>query len=126
MRLLMTTLIFFAQFASAECFVVGDLKGYSTRAHEGYEISPDGISSGKFILELNGKSSSITPSDMKCDQVGSATLLCQDVRYEGETTIETWAVYPGPGKVLYTKSITGYGAFNGGNLFVGDIKGTCD
>jgi hypothetical protein len=126
MRLLLTCLVFFSHLASAECYVVGDLKGYSTRAHEGYQISEDGISSGKFILELNGKSSSITPNNMKCDQVGSTTLLCQDIRADGETTIETWAVHPSAGKVLFTKSITGYGAFNGGNLFVGEIKGTCD
>ena len=48
--------------------LLANLKGYSTRAHEGYQISEDGISSGKFILELNGKSSSITPNNMKCDQ----------------------------------------------------------
>lgn len=126
MRLLITTLIFFTQFAYSECFVLGNLKGYSSRAHEGYEIYSDGISKRKFLLELKGESSSITPSDMICNQVGSTTLLCQDIRAEGETTIETLAVYPSTGKVIFTKSISGYGAFDGGNLFVGDIKGTCD
>ncbi|MCS0335196.1 hypothetical protein ND981_19935, partial [Vibrio diabolicus] len=70
--------------------------------------------------------SSVSPNNMSCFQAGAATLICADVGNSGESTIETWAVYPDSGKAVYTKSINGFGAFNGANMFVGNIKGHCD
>ncbi|TKF31832.1 hypothetical protein FCV62_01660 [Vibrio kanaloae] len=110
----------------ASCFVVSDLKGFSTRQFESFEIDKDGISSQKFIVEFKGEESSVSPNNMNCFQVGSSTLICADVGTDGESTIETWAVYPGKEKAVYTKSINGFGDFNGANMFVGNIKGRCD
>lgn len=118
--LLMPTLAF------SECFVVGDLKGYSTREAYDYEISDDGLSSRKFIVEIDGQRSSVTPNNMSCRQAGKYTVLCVDAEDAGESTIETWAVYPEKGKAVYTKSMNGLGSFNGANLFVGNIKGRCE
>lgn len=112
--------------AEANCFVVGDLKGFSTRQVESFEIGKDGISSQKFIVEFKGKESSVSPNNMSCFQAGASTLFCADVGTDGETTIETWAVYPDKAKAVYTKSINGFGDFNGANMFVGNIKGRCD
>ncbi|PKH04775.1 hypothetical protein [Moritella sp. Urea-trap-13] len=112
--------------AQASCYVVGDLKGFSTRQIEGFEIEKDGISSQKFIVEFNGQESSVSPNNMNCFQTGSSTLICADVGSSGESTIETWAVYPDKNKAVYTKSINGFGGFNGANMFVGNIKGRCD
>ncbi|EOE4689129.1 hypothetical protein ACKB4K_004327 [Vibrio vulnificus] len=112
--------------SQASCYVVGDLKGFSTRQIESFEIGKDGISSQKFIVEFKGDESSVSPNNMSCFQAGAATLICADVGNSGESTIETWAVYPDSGKAVYTKSINGFGAFNGANMFVGNIKGHCD
>ncbi|PHX08373.1 hypothetical protein [Vibrio splendidus] len=110
----------------ASCFVVGDLKGFSTRQFESFEIDKDGISSQKFIVEFKGEESSVSPNNMNCFQVGSSTLICADVGTDGKSTVETWAVYPEKEKAVYTKSINGFGDFNGANMFVGNIKGRCD
>lgn len=40
--------------SQASCYVVGDLKGFSTRQIESFEIGKDGISSQKFIVEFKG------------------------------------------------------------------------
>ncbi len=110
----------------ASCYVVGDLKGFSIRQFDRFEIAKDGISSQKFIVEFNGDESSVSPNNMSCFQAGAATLICADVGNDGESTIETWAVYPDTAKAVYTKSINGFGDFNGANMFIGNIKGRCD
>lgn len=126
MRPLLATIILISPgLSQAECYVVGDLKGYSTREHEEYSINPDGISSSKFIIELNGEKSSVSPSDMNCMQSGTNTLLCIHQTASGQSTIETWAIYPEKNKAIHTKSINGYNSLNGANLFVGNIKGRC-
>lgn len=112
-------------FSYADCYVVGDLKGFSTRQIDNFEIGKDAISSQKFIVEFKGEESSVSPNNMNCFQAGSTTLICASVGNEAESTIETWAIYPELEKAVYTKSINGYGAFNGANMFVGNIKGYC-
>jgi hypothetical protein len=126
MRILTLLILFMPSIVLAECYVVVDLEGSSTRENDGYKISNDGISSQKFIVEIAGDKSSVSPNSMSCMQAGNHTLFCFDQTSEGQSTIETWAVYPAKGKVVYTKSINGYGKFNGGNLFVGNIKGQCN
>lgn len=126
MRTLIILVFFLPSLVLADCYVIGDLKGYSTRENEDYKILDDGISSQKFIIEINGDKSSVSPNDMSCMQAGSHTILCFDKTSEGQSTIETWAVYPDKGKAIYTKSINGYGSFNGANLFVGNVKGQCN
>jgi len=126
MPLLVMLLLYLPSVVLADCYVIGELKGFSTRERDGYELSDDGISSQKFIIEINGDNSSVSPNNMNCFQAGSHTLLCLDKISEGQSTIETWNVYPDKRKAVYTKSINGYGSFNGGNLFVGEIKSQCN
>lgn len=126
MRRFLLFVLLMPAIAFSECYVVGDLKGYSTREAYEYELSDDGLSSRKFIVEIDGQQSSVTPNDMSCIQAGKYTVLCVDAEGDGKSTIETWAVYPGKGKAVYTKSMNGLGPFNGANLFVGNIKGQCE
>ncbi|MDX1813812.1 MAG: hypothetical protein R3319_03385 [Candidatus Bathyarchaeia archaeon] len=126
MKLIVFLLLLLPAVAFSECFVVGDLKGYSTREAYNYEISDDGISSRKLIVEIDGQRSSVKPNNMSCTQAGKHTVLCVDAGDAGESTIETWAVYPEKGKAVYTKSMNGLGPFNGANLFVGNIEGRCN
>jgi hypothetical protein len=124
------TALFFSLLApmnvAAGCYVIGNLEGQSTRQGFEFRISEDGLSEEKFIVELNGSKSKVTPHDMDCDQVGGFTLLCVDAAEDGKSIVETWSVFPEEQKLVHTKSINGLGAFNGGNLFVGEIIGRCD
>lgn len=133
MRIMFVTLLLGAITfqVDADCYVVGELKGYSVR--EGgqfmdakpFEISEDGLTGQKFMLDFDGDSSSVTPNSLDCTQKGNKTLICLNVSDSGQTTIETWSVFPESGKAQHTKSITGFGPMSGGNLFVGSVLGFC-
>ncbi|GAA06275.1 putative lipoprotein [Photobacterium leiognathi subsp. mandapamensis svers.1.1.] len=112
--------------ANASCFVVSDLKGMSSRQAGDFKIDNDGISAQKFLIELKGEDSRVSPNNMRCFQAGASTLLCAATGSKGESTVETWSLYPERKTVVYTKSINGYGPLNGANLFVGKIKARCD
>ena len=123
------TLILFIAFSSqayAQCFVVGDLKGHSARENENFEVIDDAISGQKFIIEINGENSSVTPNDMSCLEVSVNSLMCFSQASDKKSTVETWTVYPSNNKVVYTKAINGYGVFDGGKLLVGSVKGRCE
>lgn len=126
MRLLGLLLFFVSSTLSAECFVVGDLAGYSTRTGSDLEISIDALTDQKFSIEIAGDKSSVTPNSMSCEQMGERILVCADQKSGGKLSMETWAVYPDEGKIVYTKANHGYSIFDGANMMVGNIKGNCD
>lgn len=126
MRTLILIFSLFTCSAQADCYVIGDLKGYSTREGRNYEISEDAISNQKFIVEINGDNSMVTPNAMQCTQMGLSNLVCIDQEPGGKLSLETWSIYPAKGKAVYTKAIHGYGEFNGANLMIGNIKGSCN
>ena len=126
MRFLILLLAMASQASFAACYVVGDLKGYSSRGADNFELDADGYSGQKFMVDLSPDRASITPHDMDCTLAGIGTLLCFDRTEQGQLTFETWAIYPELGRAIHTKTINGYGQFDGGNLFVGEVKGRCD
>ncbi len=126
MRLIIYILSMCSLSAIADCYVVGDLKGHSAYKDEGFKIGKDGISSQKFILEFDGKNSSVSPNDLDCFQLGQGTLTCAYVGQNQESTIELWTVYPDENKVTYSKSRNGFGALDSSSMFVGNVKGRCD
>ncbi|WP_417347106.1 hypothetical protein [Ferrimonas sp.] len=126
MRLLILIISVWSYSVFADCYVVGDFKGHSAFQDEGFGLSKDGISSQKFILELDGENSSVSPSDLSCFQVGLGTLFCVYVGQNKESTVEIWTVYPDDNKVTYSKSRNGFGILNSASMFVGNIKGRCD
>jgi len=111
--------------SSALCFVVSDFEGYSARGAENFEIDSDAFSGQTFMVDFSPDDIGVTPSNLSCTEAGLFTLVCKDVRGGGKLSLETWVVYPDLGKALYTKTISGYGAYDGGNLFVGKIQGRC-
>jgi hypothetical protein len=124
-KLFIIFLIMLCSFQSyAVCYVVGDLKGKAVRENDKFEFSPDGFSSQKFILQINGNQSSVTPSDIGCAEVGLNTIMCKSIT-SGVTSVELWAVYPESNKAVFSKTRTGMGGFDGGMLFVGKILGKC-
>lgn len=110
--------------AAADCWVVTDLRGYSARAAHGYALSSDAFSGQSFEVAINGASASVSSSNMKCHSTSERSLVCIDVR-PGQSTIETWAIDPAAGKAFHTKAISGFGEFDGGNLFVGKVARRC-
>ena len=108
----------------AECYVVGEFKGQSIRQNENFVFEADGMTGQKFMIDIDGNNSKVTPNDMSCTQVGKNTVVCGDSLPE-TSVIETWSVYPDKKIAVYTKTINGYGNFNGGSLFKGQILGQC-
>jgi hypothetical protein len=126
MKVLTVILSLIAVNTWAGCYVVGDIEGYSTRLGSDFTISNDALSGQKFIVEIAGDKSSVTPNSMGCTQMGANVLVCFDQKTGGQISLETWAIHPEEGKVVYTKANHGYGQFDGANLMVGSIKGSCE
>ena len=126
MRLIIFILSMWLYSAIASCYVIGDLKGHSAFQDEGFEISKDGISSQKFLLEFNGENSSVSPNDLECFEVGLGTLVCAYVGQDKESTVEIWTVFPDENKATYSKSRNGFGVLNSASMFVGNIKSSCE
>jgi len=109
---------------AGSCWRVAELKGHSARALDEYAISSDGYSKKEFQVSVDGAKGTVTPSNMECMSAGPNSVLCAD-RRNGQTTIETWSIDVPRGKVIHTKAISGYGAHDGGNLFIGRVLGAC-
>lgn len=125
-HLLAIALIAFPVFSHAECWLVSGLNGLSARERGtgGYLLSKDGFSGRTFEINFDSQNSSVTPSNMKCQNTSSRSLLCIDVRDE-KVTVETWVVNPALSEAFHTKSISGYGPYDGGNLYIGKVIGKC-
>lgn len=119
-------IVLFPMTSNANCWVVGDLKGQSVRATENLEFDEDSISDKKFIIEIDDKTGSLTPTDLSCAGLSNVTLFCGSLKDSGASVFEVWTVYPEAKKVTFTNSRAGYGVFDGASLFVGDILGECD
>ncbi len=111
-------------FVGAACWKVADLRGNSARAAESYSISADGFTGQTFEISITSKSGSVKPSDLKCQPASTNSLLCIEAA-EGRLTVETWSIDASAKKVVHTKAVSGYGPFDGANLFVGKVVGTC-
>ncbi|WP_087023537.1 hypothetical protein [Thaumasiovibrio subtropicus] len=112
--------------ALANCYKVGDMAGYTVREQNDYALNTPSESKQVFEVTIDGKASGVSPSDIDCTLGGGNTLICFHVGEGGESVIETWALYPEQARALYTKTINGYGTYNGGTLFVGTILGQCE
>ena len=124
MRFLLFLLLVMAGPASAECYVVGELKGIGAREHDGFSFEQDGMTDQKFMVDISGDNSRVTPNDMGCIEAGFRTLMCLS-EIQGRASVETWAVYPEKGVAIFTKARNGAGSFNGGMLMRGKILGSC-
>ena len=109
----------------AECWKIGELSGYSARASDGYEITKDGLTGKTFFLQVVGEASAVVPNDLSCREVSSTSLVCISTE-KARSVVETWSVDPENGSAFHTKSVSGYSAFDGANLFVGKILGSCN
>ena len=126
MRILVIALSLISFHSWADCYVVGDLEGYSTRQAKQFGISTDSLGDQIFIIEIDGENSSVKPDSLQCSQMGTTVLVCVNQKSGGKLWLETWAVHPEDGKVVYTKANHSHDVFDGANLMVGNIKGSCN
>lgn len=109
-------------YANSQCWEVGNLKGQEAKEGWDYKFKPSAISKKTFQIRIGEGSASVTPNDLSCTPLTPASLVCM-YKEESASTVETWAVEGS--QVLYTKSITGRGVFNGVTAFVGSVVGRC-
>jgi hypothetical protein len=124
LKIALLSIAFTCNSASATCWKVTDLKGSSARAAKDYAISNDGFSSRSFEISITDNSGSVSPSNMTCKPATVTSLVCVNISEE-KLTLETWAIDESQKKIVHTKSISGYGVHDGGNLFIGKISGFC-
>ena len=117
---------------SAACWKVTDVKGVSMKSGNGYAPARDAYSSQSdgtgrqdFEVRIEGKEGSVTPGLDSCSAANARTLICI-ANGEGQSMVNVWAIDTAAGKVYTTKTMNGYGRFDGGNLSTGRIIGKCD
>ena len=125
MKKLVTLLcLFFSQSAFTQCYIAEDFKGMAALSNDNYSLGKDGFTGKTFQIIINGSESRISSNGLKCKQISVSTVLCLDSQ-NGKSVVETWSVDLDTSKALYTKSISGYGKYDGVKAFVGRISGTC-
>lgn len=110
--------------ALADCYVVENMSGFIAANVENYKIVNDGMKGRKFYIQINGQGSSVIPSDLKCMETSTMSVLCM-YNEAGQSTVETWAVDPEKKKAYYTQTRSGFGLMNNAKLLVGDLVGRC-
>ncbi|WP_339414561.1 hypothetical protein [Pseudomonas sp. EA_35y_Pfl2_R5] len=126
MRILPLVFVFLAANVQAECWQVGDLKGVTAKSADKYSITEDGMSKKMFLVNIKENASSIIPSsDLECLKVSNHSMTCI-YPTESKGTVETWAVDPANNIAYYTKSVSGFGIFDGPTMLVGKILGMCE
>jgi hypothetical protein len=113
-------LLMMSDFAFAECWIVSEFKGYGAAGYNNFEIQRDGISGQKFVININGKNSSVISSDIKFIEVTPYAIV--GIK---DGVIETWSINIEKRKAFYTKTASGYGPFDGVKMFVGNLEGKC-
>jgi len=113
-------LLMMSDFAFAECWIVSELKGYGAAGYNNFEIQKDGISVQKFMVNINGKNSSVISSDIKFFEVTPYAIV--GVK---DGVVETWSINIEKQKAFYTKTASGYGPLDGVKMFVGNLDGKC-
>ncbi|CAI2140469.1 Uncharacterised protein [Serratia fonticola] len=113
--------------ASAECWVVSNLKGSTFMKDDAYKRTDDGFS-GSFMITIDEKSSSVVTNGtdaggIKYIPISQNTLIGLSQSDSGEA-VETWSIN-NDGKVMMTKVLTGWGGFDSSKAFVGDVTGKC-
>lgn len=125
-KFLLSTLVFLAQSSvAADCWITENFKGYTSRSRDSFELVKDGMTSTKYVISIDGKNSRVVGSNISTYvQTAENSILAVQIN-ESSSVVETWSFFPKSKKALYTKTINGYGEFDGTTSFVGEITGSC-
>ena len=116
--------------ANAACWRVGEFAGHAARASSSFDIETDGFTGQIFQMTVNENSASLRTSvgqpfpGISCNRLNSTSVICVGANGDA-VTVETWVVDTKTSRAFHTKTISGYGPFDGGRLFVGRILGRC-
>lgn len=111
--------------ASAECWVVGNFKGYSANEYEKYKYTTDGISGQSFKIIARQHNSSVTPGELGYSGVSEKSVI--GYQSHGElVTLETWVISSDSRKAFLTQTRSGSGSLDGTKSFVGDVLSKCN
>lgn len=130
MRHLACALLLITPTAYSQCYVADSFKGHSVRSYNDFEAIDDGLSGQSFQIGISGDESRVVNSggisdSMACSQMGANTIFCVPKNGDKQQVlIEVWSVYPKSGKVVYTKTTSGY-INDGASLFTGKIVKDC-
>lgn len=128
----MRSLMFLALFlssasASAECWVVKDMKGVNSASHGGYNFEKDGFS-GTFRIFADGDKASIKYSGSDAGGLSYGQILPNTIiglsNNENGQVVETWNIGKN-GIVKMTKVISGFGDFDSVKAMVGKVASKC-
>lgn len=113
---------------SAECWVVGDMRGISYSERNNFHPEEDGFS-GIFIIKTSGEDASITYSGtdaggMAYKALSKNSIIGIGANGETQRVIDSWVIHPN-GTVLMSKTISGYGNMDSTKAFVGKVKRKC-
>ncbi|EUD09015.1 hypothetical protein PO864_15210 [Providencia alcalifaciens] len=116
--------------ASAQCWVVSNLSGYSAYESNKYKYIENGMSNGTFQVEINKDGGNVK---LLSDTFGGGGLDYTPISpssmvglyINGNTsTIETWSITD-KNKVLYSKVVNNHELVTGTTSLVGDVVGDC-
>ncbi|WP_048224783.1 hypothetical protein [Citrobacter sp. BIDMC108] len=113
--------------ASAECWVVKDMKGVNSASHGDYNFEKDGFS-GTFRISADGDKASVTYSGSDAGGLSYGHILPNTIigvsNNENGQVVETWIIGKN-GMVKMTKVINGFGDFDSVKAMVGKVVSKC-
>lgn len=116
--------------ADAACWRVGEFAGHAARASSSFDIETDGFTGQIFQMTVHENSASLRTSTgqpfpgISCNRLNSTSVICIGANGDA-VTVETWVVDAKTLRAFHTKTISGYGPFDGGRLFIGRVLGRC-
>ncbi len=110
---------------SSECIIADKFQGYSAKVWNALKFDTDGMTSTQYVIYINGDKSNVVGSNMEKFFQTSENSILSISEDQGRSVVETWSVFQGEKKVVYTKTTNGYGPFDGVNVFVGKVVGDC-
>lgn len=117
--------------ATADCWVVSNISGYSSMENDNYNFNKDQITNGVFQVSIDGENGNVASVG---ESIISRELLYMPISdntligiYSDKhlTTLETWSI-TNDEKVLYTKVINSKdNKWSASRSMTGDVVGKC-
>ena len=127
MKILILSVIFILpSIVSADCYEVGDLRGYQTSKSRNYEFVATGMSGQEFKINIDGPRSFAAPQGMETrSEINKVAISCSFT--EGFRGFhEVWSLDLERNVVIFSKHRSGsdYG-LDGAMVLTGKILGRC-
>lgn len=119
------TVLFSLSAIASECWITDGYQGHGAKAYENFKVNPDGMTSTKYVIVVDGDKSKVLDNPISFIQVSANSILGLDI-VKGKSVVETWSVFPSEKKAIYTKTVNGYGVYDGAAMFVGKVVGSCN